>query len=195
MESLDRQVADGDNDAFENYSGANFYSHLGGTLYMNTQSATGFRHGIGLRFQNITIPKKATITNAYLTVICHIFNGGPINCQLGCQNSDNALDFNAWADVNTRYITLMTTAQTVWNSGIKADYEEFDSPDFSDSVQEVVNRSGWADGNALVVLTDPHLVPTDDMRIWAYEGSAAGAAKLHIEYTPFSPLGPKVQVI
>jgi hypothetical protein len=45
-------------------------------------------------------------------------------------------------------------------------------------MQEIVNRSGWASGNALVVL-----ITGSGRRVAeSYNGDRAGAALLHVEY-------------
>ncbi len=54
------------------------------------------------------------------------------------------------------------------------------TPDLAGVIQEIVNRPGWASGNAMVML----ISGTGHRTARAYEGEAAGAALLHIEVAP-----------
>jgi hypothetical protein len=53
------------------------------------------------------------------------------------------------------------------------------TPDLKTILQQIVNRGDWASGNAVVII-----VEGSGKRVAAsYEGSAAGAPTLHVEYT------------
>jgi hypothetical protein len=45
-------------------------------------------------------------------------------------------------------------------------------------IQEIVNRSGWASGNSLVLI----VTGTGKRTAESYNGDQAGAALLHVEY-------------
>jgi hypothetical protein len=56
------------------------------------------------------------------------------------------------------------------------------TPSLVDLVQEAVNGPGWAAGNAMVFI----LSGSGTHRAESFEGRAAGAALLHVEYGPGS---------
>ena len=59
------------------------------------------------------------------------------------------------------------------------------TPDLAPVIQEIVGRPGWASGNSLVII----VTGTGKRVAVAYNGEAAGAPLLHIEYT-LAPGGP-----
>jgi hypothetical protein len=54
------------------------------------------------------------------------------------------------------------------------------TPSLTSIVQALVNRSGWASGNAMAFI----ITGTGHRTAEAYEGGAGIAALLHVEYTP-----------
>ena len=52
------------------------------------------------------------------------------------------------------------------------------TPDLSPIIQEIVNRSGWGSGGAIAFL----ITGTGHRTAVTYDGSAAGAPLLHVEY-------------
>ena len=61
------------------------------------------------------------------------------------------------------------------------------SPDISLIIQEIVDRPGWTSGNALVLIFEPN--SGDNSRpAWTFDGSAADAAVLNVEYVLFPDL-------
>ena len=57
------------------------------------------------------------------------------------------------------------------------------TPNFASVVQEVVDRPGWASGNAMVVI----ITGSGKRVAEAYEGDVSGAPHLYIEYTLPTP--------
>lgn len=103
-------------------------------------------------FSNVTIPNGATITSAFLTFTP---TGGTPTTPLNSQ-------WHAWATDNASLITLeseMITAHsqktamfTTWNVPVLPSGTPVSSPDFAPTIQEIVDRSGWASGNGLCLL-------------------------------------------
>jgi PKD repeat protein len=52
------------------------------------------------------------------------------------------------------------------------------TPDLAAVIQEIVNRSGWASGNALAII----VTGTGHRTAWSYNGNASLAPLLHVEY-------------
>lgn len=111
---------------------------------------------VGVRFTGLTIPVGATITNAYIQFTAKA-DKAPVSgaITIKAQNADNAATFTTTAsDVSNRATTTASvnwpgsTAST-WNTaGSRAADQR--TPDLSSLVQAVVNRAGWASGNAIV---------------------------------------------
>lgn len=103
-----------------------------------------------LRFQNVTIPKGATITSAKIT----LYTGS-----LGASGSPN-LKIQGIAEDNTAAFSTTFGAHGPWSRGGTSSVvtgwtptaganTTYDSPDITSVIQEIINRGGWASGNAL----------------------------------------------
>ena len=97
------------------------------------------------------------------------------------QAVDNAPVFTTGAsNVSNR---ARTTAQATWSpirwTTIGAAGLDQQSPNLSAIVQEIVNRGGWNAGNALVMIVSG----TGRRVAESFEGGAALAPRLHVEYT------------
>ena len=109
---------------------------------------------------------------------------GEIEGKLQAEAADNPLGFSGGVE---RLLSNLkrTTASQVWNIGPDpwTANPPYDSPDIGAVIQEVVNRPGWAPGNALVLIYTMSNY-TQNRRIWAYDGDPTRAAKLKITYQP-----------
>ncbi len=139
---------------------------------------------IGLRFLNIAIPNGATITNAYVQFECDEVGSKNIDpCAINVQGeaADNAPAFTTTAkDISnrTRTAALVNWNPPIWNTVDDKGVDQRTS-DIKSVIQEIVNRSGWASGNSLVII----MTGTGSRCAEAYEGEAEGAPLLHVEFT------------
>jgi len=168
------------------------FSHDWSTAYANTYLAYDApqwkRYGSAFRFLNVAIPQGATITAAYLTIRASINRSGTaVNSRIRAQAADNPITFSTLADFDAR---AWTTAYVHWDNipawTANTDYQ---GPDISSVIQEIINRAGWVSGNALVILHDDFEGRSTQAGYcerlgYSYDGSATYAPKLHIEYTP-----------
>ena len=209
---LDISVGAGTDDTSMSYSaGAWIYAGTGSTIIRAGGAAVVYslawfwRGGGGMRFQNITIPKSAMITNAYLNMTCDTsYSMTTVNSRICGDAEDNAATFSTQADYQARRGTaaggannnLRTVANVTWdNLPAWTAGNHYVSPNISSVVQEIVNRAGWASGNSIAVFWDDHegrsTMPTGDSQYYqrsaySYDGSAANAPILHVEYTSAS---------
>ena len=110
---------------------------------------------IGLRFTGMNIPVGATITNAYLVFRAvaadsAMTNSDATSLTLKGQLIGNAPTFTTTSgNISGRALTSASTAwtPTAWTSG-----SDYNSPDISSVVQEIVNQGTWASGNALAII-------------------------------------------
>lgn len=102
-----------------------------------------------LRFRNITIPQGASISSAVLYLYAHEDEADEARVTIFAEAADNSAAF-----VETELITdrTWTTASKAWTITEAWEmWQPYNSPDFKNVVQEVVNRSGWVSGNSLTL--------------------------------------------
>jgi len=117
---------------------------------------------IFLRFTNITIPRGATITNAKitLTTIDSAASTGTPNLDIQACDEDNSAEMTGTevqdgtmtADIMSR---VRTTANVNWSQSFSND-TVYETPDIKTVVQEVIDRAGWASGNAMQFIISDH---------------------------------------
>ncbi len=140
---------------------------------------------VGIRFANITIPKGAVITNAYIrfTVDATNKNTDPCNLRVFAQAADNPVTFDpavafnissrprladsiAWAVPAGSWATVGESAANQTSSNLAS------------LVQQLVNRTGWASGNAMAFF----ITGTGLREAESFDSGAATAPQLVIEY-------------
>lgn len=142
---------------------------------------------IGVRMPNVVVPQGATIAHAYLRFIAQDdYTAGTHDCTITGEDADNAAQFTPGtgnANISGR---TPTTATVAW--GIPAIYwrDLVSTPDIAAIVQEIVDRGGWASGNAM-----SFKFTGSDTDLRNFQSAAAfpyglGVA-LHIEYTAGTP--------
>jgi hypothetical protein len=149
------------------------------------------RHHGGLRFFELQVPQGAHINHAELRVTSAYTYYQALNLTIYGDAVDNSPDFASGPLVPNR---PRTTASAPWNV---TDYwpagRQVSSPQLKAVIQEVVNRPGWRERNALSLLliagaaAQPGLPPR---AVWAIEGSYPERAELIIRYTPKDQLPP-----
>jgi peptidoglycan/xylan/chitin deacetylase (PgdA/CDA1 family) len=135
---------------------------------------------VGLRFAGLTIPKDATITNAYVQFTVDEPTSTALTLTLRAQAADNAAVFTtAKSNISSR---AKTAAQVSWSPAAWTVVGQAGTAQRTSNiatlVQEVVSRPGWASGNALVLI-----VTESQQRVAvAYDLNATQAPVLHVEY-------------
>ncbi|MCU7844590.1 MAG: putative Ig domain-containing protein [Candidatus Thiodiazotropha sp. (ex Monitilora ramsayi)] len=135
---------------------------------------------VGLRF-SLPVPNGAVVTQANLRFTVDEVTTEPADLTIWAEASDDAPPFTANSrDISNRVSTLATAnwIPQPWNLiGDSANAQT--SSNFSNVVQEIVNRPGWSSDSHLVVVISGTGVRTAD----AYEGNAANAAVLTVHYS------------
>jgi hypothetical protein len=142
---------------------------------------TGGNQEVGMRFNGIQIPPGATITNAYIQFKVDETSSGETILKVEGEAIDDA---PAFMSTNNNITNRSRTAANVgwsplpWMTVGEAGIDQR-TPDLSVIIQEVVDRTGWVQGNSIV------LIVTGSGVRWAesYDGDQAGAALLHVEYS------------
>ncbi len=131
-----------------------------------------------LRFPGLDVPPGATITSAYVEFEVDEVTTGAASFVIEGQATDDAAALVASnSNLSGRSRTSASVAWVPEPWSTKS--AKHNSSDFSSVVQEIVNRSGWQSGNALVLF----ITGTGTRTAEAYNGEAANAPLLHIEYS------------
>lgn len=144
------------------------------------------RQGNTLRFLNVPIPPGSTILYAYLKY-CAFSNyaGDSVYAYIRAEKSLSPQPFTTYAD----YIARPRTTN-------KADWSEihhwlvnmwYNSIDFTNVIQEVINQPGWAQGNPIAVFCNDHDDRSSHFDFCMRHGKAyhiapAKAPQLHLSY-------------
>ena len=140
-----------------------------------------------MRFTSVAVPRGATITHA--TAVrggrdAERAHGSAIQGQA----ADNAAVFGCGRrQISTRARTVASVAWSppTWGLVSKAGPNQR-TPELATVVQEIVNRTGWASGNALALI----ITGSGHRTARAYEGKPTATPLLHIEYDNGPPQPP-----
>lgn len=135
---------------------------------------------VGLRFAGLAVPQGATITRAHVQFRTHQVSTDLANLTLRAEAADNAPTYQSLrGDITARATTpaAVTWSPPAWSTTAEAGAAQR-TPDLSPLVQAVVSRTGWAAGNALAL----QVSGTGRRTATAFEGGAAFAPLLHVEY-------------
>lgn len=133
---------------------------------------------VGMRFTNISVPRNASILNAYVEFEVDETGSDPTSVLVQGQASDNAPAFSSsTGNISNR---TRTTAQVPWNNipAWTVTNAKWQTPNISSIIQEIVNRSGWNSGNSIVIIING----TGRRTAEAYDGEIPAAPKLVIQY-------------
>jgi hypothetical protein len=141
----------------------------------------GSNQVVGLRFNGVTIPRGASIVNAYVQFQVDEAQSEATTLTIQGEASDNPATFSsASRNISTR---SRTTAAVAWSpvawSTIDANGPDQRTPSLTALLQEIVNRPAWASGNAVVII----ISGTGHRTARAFDGVPAGAPLLHVDYT------------
>jgi 3-phytase len=142
----------------------------------------GGNQTVGVRFVGVNVPRGAAIVRAYVQFQVDEATSTATSLTIQGQAADNAPTFvSATGDVSSR---PRTTAAAAWSPPawltIGAAGPDQRTSDLSAVIQEIVNRAGWAPGNALVLV----FTGAGKRVAEARDGDKLGAPLLHVEYLP-----------
>lgn len=181
--TLEKRVTAGSDDAEETASGSVSLSSSDLELVFDVDSD----QVVGIRFTDLDIPNSALIERAYIQFAVDETNTGATFLNIRGEDSDSAVNFSSGLnDISSRTPTsaLVNWEPPVWDV-VDAQGAAQRTPDLSTVVQEIVNRPGWKDGNALAFI----ITGSGERTAESYEGSVAAAPLLHVEFSGGIP-GP-----
>ncbi len=135
---------------------------------------------VGMRWNGVDVPAGAAITNAWIQFQVDEANSDPTSLTIQGQADGNPATFaNTAFDISTRPRTAAAVPWTPvpWTTvGDRGPDQQ--TPDLTPVIQEIVNRPGWATGNALVLI----VTGTGERTAESFNSNANAPAMLHIEY-------------
>ncbi|GEM_PF-5638446 len=149
-ESISKRISSNSDDAEERISNG-YVSRSSSDLELGFDGSR--QQIVGMRFSNLNIPQGASISSAYIEFECDEADNGTCNINFYGEASDDAAGFSSASyGISSR---SKTTANVDWNNIPPwIVNEKYQTPDLSSIIQEIVNRSGWASGNSLVIMAD-----------------------------------------
>ena len=99
------------------------------------------------RFLNVSVAQGATIKNAYLKVIISAASGTDVATVVGTDDDNVARPTSGASGSHS----LHTSASVAWSNPTASGTNYVSSPDIKTIVQEIVNRSGWSSGSAMMI--------------------------------------------
>jgi hypothetical protein len=156
-----------------------------GSVYTNSSDIElvydGSNQTVGLRFVGLNIPQGATITSANIQFTCDETNSGTTNLVIRGHDADNSAAFTtASSNVSSRSKTSASVdwSPSPWSSVGQAGSAQ-KTPDISNVLQEIINRSGYGSSSAITIL----ITGTGERTAESYDGSSSRAALLTVEYS------------
>jgi hypothetical protein len=174
--TVERRIATGSDDAEESATGKMATNNSDIELVFDRSNQR-----VGLRFSALAIPAGATVTRAWVQFTADETQNEATSLLIQGQATDHPGTFvNTAGNVSMRPRTAASVAWTPapWGLVGEAGVNQH-TPELAGVIQEIVGRPGWASGNALVLI----VTGTGHRTAESYEGKAAAAALLHVEYT------------
>jgi hypothetical protein len=146
---------------------------------------SGSDQTVGMRFNGVTIPQGATITNATIQFQTDEVTTEATSLTIEGEAADHAATF---ASTNGNISTRNRTANSVawspapWTTVGQAGPDQ-ETPNIASVVQEIVNRSGWSSGNSVAII----VTGTGKRTAEAFDGIPSGAPLLHVDYSVTDP--------
>lgn len=148
----------------------------------------------GLRFDDVPIPKNATITAARLEfVVDGPYNQQPLSLQISGEAGEDPGTFDTDSLPSTRTLLGSPTISIPWlldETNVWRTDEADVSPDISHLIQAMINQPSWKEGNAMVFIIQPTGSGTTARRVFAWEREMT-ATKLQLWFNapPPAPTG------
>lgn len=182
MVDVSYSVLAGADDGYCQLSGGSLIDSLT-TAYFGEQFSTAYRQY--WRFDNVTIPAGVNIDSAVVRLTASgTSSGTTCNAIVYFEDEDDPPAPSVVADVQGASLTTGVSWNSIgaWSNGVT-----YDTPDISDDLQTVIDRGGWASGQAVIVHVLDNSSSSDAYRrSAAYENSGLDEAELIVSYSnPF----------
>jgi K319L-like, PKD domain len=177
--SLEVKIASWADDVEESESGDIYLESSDLELVFDDYDQAG-NQLIGLRFIDLDIPKGSTVVSASLGFTVDEVSVDPCVLEIRGEAVDDAAGFQSVVmDVSSRNNTVSQVSWEPIGWSVVGDAGEAQrTTDLSTILQEIVNRSGWNSGNAVVLLISGQGNRTAE----SFDGASGSAPTLYLEY-------------
>jgi heat shock protein HslJ len=152
---------------------------------------TDLKFAAFLRFSDLKIPAKATITKAYIAVVPAVTNqAGPM---VNISAADNA-DPTAPTTSSEFYARERTASSVNWDTSSWAAGESENSTDISSVIQELVDSYDYSAGAPILIFLVIAEEGTENQYFAAFEDAEYEAPKLYIEYSTGDSTGGRSDI-
>ncbi|MGR8950253.1 MAG: pilus assembly protein [Gammaproteobacteria bacterium] len=150
----------------------------------------------GLRFEGVSIPQGSTITSARIDFVATGAPGtGNPDLVVEMEEVDDAAPFSN-AAFSTRSFIGAPVRGKDWDTGSTPALDNswvvdttYSTPDLTDQVQKIVERSGWCGGNAMMFMVERVGGDPVFRTAYSYEADSALAPRLVVTYDADNPQG------
>jgi len=177
----DWQVGADADDSFVNESSEGWWNSYNSTNKLLYFGGSGAYHACG-RFKSINIVKSSSITSAILSVRAGSTMSATTCNLLYCfSNADNP----SAPDSYSSFMDIPRTSGASQTEGSWTSGTWYGSPELKTYFQTVVNRSGWASGNATIafIMDNGSTLASAYRSCYSYEKASASAPKLTVTWT------------
>ncbi len=147
---------------------------------LDLRAKNGVLQTVGVRFQNVTIPRGAIVESAYFTVKGGTLDSGSVTLKVQGEAADNALTFSS--SKNNISSRSKTGASVTWQPNSWVAGSPYKTGNLATILQEIVNRSGWQSGNALALIIEG-VSGTAERSAIAFGGAATNVPSLVVTYS------------
>lgn len=177
--TFEARVAGTTDDAEQTLSGAMSL----GSSDLELGSDAGVEQIVGVRFSGVEIPPGVTIRSAVIQFQVDETDADPTSLTIRGEKTPSAEAFSGNdSELSSRELT---TASVAWAppawTVVGADEV---TPDLTEVLQEIIGQPGWDSGNAVAFV----ISGSGERTAEAYEGDAAGAPLLIVEYSTEPPV-------
>ncbi len=174
--TFEAEIAQGSDDAEERSNGS--VSLTSGDIELVDDGSR--EQTVGLRWTGVSLPPGAIVTTAWVQFQVDEVDLDPADLVIQGQAGDDPATFtNTTFDITAR---PRTSASQQWLpapwTAVGDRGPDQQTPDLAAVIQEIVDRPGWASGNALVLI----VTGTGERTAESRNSSANAPAMLHIEY-------------
>lgn len=142
----------------------------------------------GVRFQDIDVPAGATIEDVRLILTARRSDSADVELRFFGEDVASPQTFQF--ETNNISNRVKTSAYADWFPSAWVQDDEYTSPNFSQILQEIVDRSDWASGNPMALIATH--ISGDRRRPYTRNGSVSNAPRLSVTYSTSEPETEKV---
>lgn len=176
--TVEVRVSSGSDDSEESASG-DMYSTSSDLELVNDGSRGD--QTVGVRFTGVGVPAGAHVDNAYIQFQVDETTSGFADLSIEAEASDSAAPLGSSPyDLSSRPLVqaAVTWMPPDWGTKGAAGLDQR-TPSIAALVQQIIDRPGWAPGNAMLFL----IGGTGKRVAESYDGDSLGAPLLHVEYS------------